>query len=66
LNAASGGVIVRQGLLGVREAWMSIRQELAAARQRFRLLSLYQRFEHIIVTILTALIAVIVWWQSGI
>jgi uncharacterized membrane protein (DUF373 family) len=39
---------------------MSIRQELAEAGQRFRLLSLYQQFEHIVITILTALIAVIV------
>ena len=39
---------------------MSIKQELADAREQFRLLSLYQRFEHVIVTILTALIAIIV------
>jgi uncharacterized membrane protein (DUF373 family) len=39
---------------------MSIKDELRDAREKFRLLSLYQRFEHIIVIILTALIAVIV------
>ena len=39
---------------------MSIRQELKDAREKFRLLSLYQRFESIVVTFLTALIAVIV------
>src|SRR6202790_2994658 len=44
----------------MREAWMLIKEELRTAREKFRLLSLYQRFEHIVVLILTALIAVIV------
>src|ERR1700687_620911 len=44
----------------MREASMSIKEELREARDKFRLLSLYQRFEHIIVHVLTALIAVIV------
>src|ERR1700726_3833657 len=39
---------------------MLIKQELKEAREEFRLLSLYQRFEHVVVTILTALIAIIV------
>src|SRR3954454_24970614 len=39
---------------------MSIKQELREARERLGLLSLYQRFEHIVVMFLTALIAVIV------
>jgi uncharacterized membrane protein (DUF373 family) len=39
---------------------MSIREELRDASEQFRLLSLYQRFEHIVVLFLTALIAVIV------
>ena len=39
---------------------MSIKQEFKEAREEFRLLSLYQRFEHVVVTILTALIAIIV------
>jgi uncharacterized membrane protein (DUF373 family) len=39
---------------------MSIKQELKEAREEFRLLSFYQRFEHVVVTILTALIAIIV------
>ena len=39
---------------------MSIKDELRVARERFNLLSLYQRFEHIVILILTALIAVIV------
>jgi uncharacterized membrane protein (DUF373 family) len=39
---------------------MSIKEEFRDARQKFRLLSLYQRFEHVIVMFLTALIAVIV------
>src|SRR6202165_4818878 len=44
----------------MREASMSIKEELREAGEKFRLLSLYQRFEHIIVLVLTALIAVIV------
>ena len=39
---------------------MSIKEELGNAREQFKLLSLYQRFEHVVVTILTALIAIIV------
>ena len=39
---------------------MSIKEELRDAGEKFRLLSLYQRFEYIVVLILTALIAVIV------
>jgi uncharacterized membrane protein (DUF373 family) len=39
---------------------MSIREELRDAKEQFKLLSLYQRFEHIVVLFLTALIAVIV------
>ena len=39
---------------------MSIKEELREGTAKFRLLSLYQRFEHIVILILTALIAVIV------
>ena len=39
---------------------MSIKQELKDTTEKIRLLSLYQRFEHIIIMFLTALIAVIV------
>src|SRR5712671_2719581 len=39
---------------------MSIKEEFKDAREKFRLLSLYQRFERVVVAILTALIAVIV------
>jgi uncharacterized membrane protein (DUF373 family) len=39
---------------------MSIKQELRDAKEKFRLLSLYQRFESVVVTFLTALIAIIV------
>ena len=39
---------------------MSIKEEFRDARKKFKLLSLYQRFEHIVITILTALIAIIV------
>jgi uncharacterized membrane protein (DUF373 family) len=39
---------------------MSIKEEFKDVRGKFRLLSLYQRFEHLVVMFLTALIAVIV------
>jgi len=39
---------------------MSIKEELRGTTQQFRLLSLYQRFEHIVILLLTALIVVIV------
>jgi hypothetical protein len=39
---------------------MLIKEELRNARDKFRLLSFYQRFEHIVILILTALIAIIV------
>jgi uncharacterized membrane protein (DUF373 family) len=48
------------GLFHVREPSMSIKEELVKARAQFKLLSLYQRFEHIVITILTALIAIVV------
>src|SRR6202035_964353 len=44
----------------MREASMSIKEEFKDVKVKFRLLSLYQRFEHVIVMFLTALIAVIV------
>jgi uncharacterized membrane protein (DUF373 family) len=39
---------------------MSIKDEFKAARAEFKLLSLYQRFEHVVILILTALIAIVV------
>jgi len=39
---------------------MSFKDELKIAREQLRLLSLYQRFEQIVVLVLTALIAIIV------
>src|SRR5712671_943288 len=39
---------------------MSIKEEFKDVREKFRLLSLYQRFEHVVIIFLTALIAVIV------
>src|SRR6202040_2206098 len=41
-------------------ASMSIKDEWKAARAEFKLLSLYQRFEHVVILILTALIAIVV------
>jgi uncharacterized membrane protein (DUF373 family) len=48
------------GLLRGREASMSIKEEFRDAREKFKLLSLYQQFEHIIIIILTVMISVIV------
>ena len=39
---------------------MSIKEQFKDAREKFKLLSLYQQFEHIIIIILTAMISVIV------
>jgi uncharacterized membrane protein (DUF373 family) len=39
---------------------MSIREELKVAAAEFKLLSFYQQFEHIVIVILTALIAIVV------
>src|SRR6267142_2642248 len=39
---------------------MSIKDELKAAKAEFKLLSLYQRFEHVVILILTALVAIVV------
>jgi uncharacterized membrane protein (DUF373 family) len=39
---------------------MSIKDELKAARAELKLLSLYQLFEHVVILILTALIAIVV------
>ena len=39
----------------VREGFESIREELRGVTEQFRLLSLYQRFEHIVILLLTAL-----------
>ena len=40
---------------------MSIKEELRDAGEKFRLLSLYQRFEHIVVLILTAFVVAAIW-----
>jgi len=39
---------------------MSIKDDLRAARVEFRLLTLYQRFEHLVILVLTTLIAIVV------
>jgi uncharacterized membrane protein (DUF373 family) len=39
---------------------MRMREELAAGRQRWRLLTFYQKFEYAVILVLTALIAVVV------
>ena len=39
---------------------MSIKEEFRDAKERLRLLSLYQKFEHVVIMFLTALIAIIV------
>jgi uncharacterized membrane protein (DUF373 family) len=39
---------------------MPLKEEIAAGRQRWRLLSLYQKFEHAVILVLSALIAIVV------
>ena len=39
---------------------MSIKDEFRTARAQFRLLTFYQRFEHVVILILTTLIAIVV------
>jgi uncharacterized membrane protein (DUF373 family) len=39
---------------------MSLREQMNVAREGWRLLSLYQRFEHVVVIVLTGLIAIII------
>jgi uncharacterized membrane protein (DUF373 family) len=43
-----------------REISMPLKEELTAERQRWKLLTFYQKFEHAVVVILTALIAIVV------
>lgn len=39
---------------------MSFKEELAEAQRRFALLSFYDKFEHIVIVVLTTLIAVFI------
>jgi uncharacterized membrane protein (DUF373 family) len=39
---------------------MPLKEQLAAERQRWKLLTVYQKFEHAVILVLTALIAVVV------
>jgi hypothetical protein len=39
---------------------MPLKEELTAERQRWKLLTFYQKFEHAVILILTALIAIVV------
>jgi uncharacterized membrane protein (DUF373 family) len=43
-----------------REISMTLKERLAAERQRWKVLSAYQKFEHAVILVLTALIAVVV------
>jgi uncharacterized membrane protein (DUF373 family) len=47
-------------LISDKEVTMPVKQEVAAARERWRLLTLYQKFEHSVILILSALIAIVV------
>jgi uncharacterized membrane protein (DUF373 family) len=44
----------------MEELSMPLKEEIAAGRQRWRLLSFYQKFEHAVIIVLTALIAIVV------
>src|SRR5207302_1185955 len=43
-----------------REVSMQLKEELAAERQRWKPLTVYQKFEHVVILVLTALIAIVV------
>src|SRR5258708_36772404 len=43
----------------MEEISMPLKEEIAAGRQRWGLLSFYQKFEHAVILVLTALIAVV-------
>jgi uncharacterized membrane protein (DUF373 family) len=43
-----------------RDMSMPLKEELTAERQRWKLLTFYQKFEHAVILVLTALIAIIV------
>jgi uncharacterized membrane protein (DUF373 family) len=43
-----------------KEMSMSLKEEFAAERQRWKPLTLYQKFEHVVILVLTALIAIVV------
>jgi uncharacterized membrane protein (DUF373 family) len=44
-----------------REAYgMPLKEELAAERERWRPLTVYQKFEHVVILVLTALIAIVI------
>jgi uncharacterized membrane protein (DUF373 family) len=43
-----------------KETSMPLKEELAAARHRWKLLTIYQKFEHAVILVLTGIIAVVV------
>ena len=43
-----------------REVAMKLKEEFAAARTGWKLMTLYQKFEHAVILVLTALIAIVV------
>ena len=43
-----------------REIWMPLKEQLAAERQRWKPLTVYQKFEQAVITLLTLLIAFVV------
>src|SRR3972149_4160181 len=45
---------------GPGEGVMGVNEEFAAARKRFALLSFYEKFEHVVILILTGLIAIFI------
>jgi uncharacterized membrane protein (DUF373 family) len=54
----------RIGLKMRTEVPMRLRQELAAARERFGLLTFYQKFEHAVIILLTLLISLVIVMAS--
>jgi uncharacterized membrane protein (DUF373 family) len=61
LTSPEGCALVAKGHVGVRkEAEMKLKEEFALARSGWNLMTFYQKFEHSVILLLTALISVVV------
>jgi hypothetical protein len=61
LTSPKGCAVVAEGHMGVRkEAEKKLKEEFALARSGWNLMTFYQKFEHLVILLLTALISVVV------
>jgi uncharacterized membrane protein (DUF373 family) len=60
-HVTEGCALIAKGHMGVRkEAEMKLKEEFALARSGWNLMTFYQKFEHSVILLLTALISVVV------